>query len=782
MSLDLGTLVGYLDLDEKKFDTVLDGMPGKLKGSGVVMGLAAGVMAAGVGAAISGGVEAGLDLQDANAKMTAELGLTAEESARIGASAGKLYADAYGESVGDVSNAITSVVSSIDGMRNASSEAVEATTAKLFNLQTAFEIDVGRSAQVAGQMIKAGLAKDPTEAIDLLTANLQRVPAALREDLLDAVDEYGPVLADLGFSGEEAFGMLANAADKGMYGIDKTGDALKEFTINLGTDLAKSTPLLESLGMNVTDTMARVAAGGPDARAAMNEIVQGILGIQDPAARAAAAVEAFGTPIEDLGVNEIPQFLDNLLQVQDGFKSTAGSADEMGETLNGTARVSWEEMSRTWDGIIGQVGGDLLPVLQTITDWLNANPEAMKIIAAVIGVLTLAFIGLTVATWAMNTALLANPITWLVLAIVALIAAVALLIMNWDAVMAGIAEAWAGLMGKFEGGGQQIIDWWVGLWATVGQWLTEAWANISGGVSEAWAGLMEKFAVGGQQIIDWWTGLWATVGTWLGEAWANITAAIDVALAFILDIFLNWTLVGLLIQYWDEIVAGATGAWNGLMAFLGGIPAWILGIFLGVGTWLLNIGRDLVGGMRTGITNAWSGLMGFLQSIPGTIGGVFAGAGQWLWDAGKNIVQGLLNGVKSLAGTVGSFFLGLLPSWIVAPFKAALGIRSPSRVFAGFGRNIAQGIVVGLDDEQSALDARVSRLVTVPQASGAELLLRAAEGRSGAAESTRSVDASSHLTVMGNVGWMPKEVEDERRKRQRNAAALAGIDELVVVA
>lgn len=90
-------------------------------------------------------------------------------------------------------------------------------------------------------------------------------------------------------------------------------------------------------------------------------------------------------------------------------------------------------------------------------------------------------------------------------------------------------------------------------------------------------------------------------------------------------------------------------------------------------------------------------------------------AGSWLWSAGKNIVEGLLDGIGSLAGTVGSFFLNLLPGWIVGPFKAALGINSPSKLFRGFGQNIGQGVLQGVSDLAPSIDARMSRLVTLPR-------------------------------------------------------------------
>lgn len=727
MSLDLGTLVGYLELDGEKFDQTIDKMPEKIKGSGALMKMAAGGVALLVGAALSEGLTAAIDTEAANAKLSANLGLTEAESARIGGVAGKLYADAYGESIEDVSTSIESVISSFDGMRNASAETVEATTAKLLNLQTAMGIDVARSAQVAGQAVKAGLAGDAGEAIDLLTANLQRVPAAVREDLLDAVDEYGPILANMGFSGEEAFGMLADAADKGAFGIDKTGDALKELSIRATDMSTASVDAYNAMGMNAEEMAAKMAAGGDSAREATESIIQGLLGIKDPVAQSNAAIALFGTPLEDLGTQDIPVFLDSLAQVKDGFKSTEGAADEMSATLNGSASVGWTQLQRTWDSIIGQAGGALLPVLSAVIDFLNENPAVLQAVALGLGVLAAAFVGVTVATWAMNTALLANPITWIVLAIVALVAALVWLVANWDMVVAWLGDVWNG-----------FVSWFTGV--------------------------MDGF-------FAWWNGVWEGFLGFLQGIWDGIVAFVAAALQWVIDLFLNWTLIGLLIQYWDEIVAGATNAWNGLMAFLGGIPGFILGIFVGAGQWLVSVGKSIIDGAQTGITNGWNAVMGWFQSLPGAILGFFAGAGRWLWDIGRNLIQGLLDGVKSLGSTIGNFFLDLLPDWIVGPFKAALGIHSPSTVFREFGRNIVQGIPLGVDDEQGMLDARMRDLVSVPDGSMGSSGTQAVFGaQAGAGGVTRvSLDGMRvYLLVDGReiVGIIRDEIEDDREDRR----------------
>jgi hypothetical protein len=66
-----------------------------------------------------------------------------------------------------------------------------------------------------------------------------------------------------------------------------------------------------------------------------------------------------------------------------------------------------------------------------------------------------------------------------------------------------------------------------------------------------------------------------------------------------------------------------------------------------------------------------------------------------LVSAGGDLIGGLVSGLWSAGGRVGQTLLGIARNAIGA-FKSFLGIHSPSRVFAGFGDNIGQGLANGI--------------------------------------------------------------------------------------
>lgn len=522
--IGLGRMAGGLD----DFGGKLDKSENKTKQWSAGLAVAAGAAAAGFTAAMADGIGQNIELGNATSTISAQLGLTEAESARIGEVAGGLYADAYGDSIEGVADVVGDVVSSIDGMRDASADALEDMTKNALNFSTAFEIDTGRATQVVGQMLTTGLAKDADEAFDLLSKTMQSVPKNVREDVLDAVDEYGPFFSQLGLDGAAAFGLLAKGAEDGMYGIDKTGDALKEFTIR-ATDGSKATrEAFADAGVFGKDgevwlgLEAGLLKGGDDAKAAFDKIVGGLLEIKDPAAQSTAALALFGTPLEDLSTAEIPDFLKSLQNGTEGIGDFTGATEEMGDKLNSGPAKDWERITRLWDQATATVADKLLPVVSTLTEWMAGNPELLELIVIGLGMLAVALGVASVAVWAMNAALFASPITWIILAVGLLVAAIVWLVMNWDTAVAFVGDVWNNfLMWVFQVS-NGIADWWNGLWSGISQFFISTWMNIVAFFIFKWAEFQGVLS----GVGSFFQSVFGGIGSFISNAFNNAVSVV----------------------------------------------------------------------------------------------------------------------------------------------------------------------------------------------------------------------------------------------------------------
>jgi phage-related minor tail protein len=157
-----GVAKGAGDIDKRL------GKTWKKVGEGAALGGAA------IGVALIAGIMSGLDSEVATDKLAAQLGATGEEAEKLGAQAGNLYKKGLGDSMETVSSALGAVKTSFGDLAD---DAVQPVTEKILNMAKAFEIDTSRAAQVAGQAVTSGLAKDATTALDLLTSSMQKVPS-----------------------------------------------------------------------------------------------------------------------------------------------------------------------------------------------------------------------------------------------------------------------------------------------------------------------------------------------------------------------------------------------------------------------------------------------------------------------------------------------------------------------------------------------------------------------------------------------------------------------------
>jgi hypothetical protein len=157
----------------------------------------------------------------------------------------------------------------------------------------------------------------------------------------------------------------------------------------------------------------------------------------------------------------------------------------------------------------------VIPGVTTFIDFLSKHGETIKnvaiflgILAAVLGTVSVVLNIVTIATTLFNAALWANPITWIVLAIIALIAVIVLLIIYWEDIIKVIGDVWASITEFFDGLFKGIADWF----ADAGKWLYDAGKNIIDGLlkglGDAANAVGKFFEDLGKGIVDGWNDFW----------------------------------------------------------------------------------------------------------------------------------------------------------------------------------------------------------------------------------------------------------------------------------
>lgn len=328
----------------------------------------AGVAAVGaaMGAALVSAFTNAIDLDTATTRLAAQLDITRDEAGKYGKLAGDLYAQNYGDSIGGIEESISTVMRNMRGLFT--EDELGTVTKQAENLASAFDVDVNEATRGAAQLIRGGLAKDASEAFDIITSGFQQIPNA-GEDLLDTFNEYAVQFQKLGLNGDQALGLISQAMDNGARNTDLAADALKEFSIRAVDGSTTSAAGYQAIGLNAQKMTEKIAKGGKDANEGLQQVLDGLRGIEDPAKRGQAAVSLFGTQAEDLGA---ALYSMDLSGAADQIGRVAGAAERMDETLGDTAQARISSFKRSIEVGFTEAAGTALGALNDITDGAEA--------------------------------------------------------------------------------------------------------------------------------------------------------------------------------------------------------------------------------------------------------------------------------------------------------------------------------------------------------------------------------------------------------------------------
>ena len=192
---------------------------------------------------------------------------------------------------------------------------------------------------------------------------------------------------------------------------------------------------------------------------------------------------------------------------------------------------------------------------------------------------------------------------------------------------------------------------------------------------------------------------WDKIAAWFKKLWDAIVGIFKAAWEAIKKVWC--TVTGWFSNLWGGIKAGAGKAWEGIKNTINKAREGVQKAWGSVKGWFSN----LWGNVKSGISNAWGGIKDWFSNLQPVewmrgawenVGTFFENLGPRFYEWGKNLLQGLWNGITSMVDKIveGMKNIGRR---IANGFKSILGINSPSRLFAEYGLNITQGLVVGLD-------------------------------------------------------------------------------------
>ena len=572
--------------------------------------------------------------------------------------------------------------------------------------------------------------------------------------------DYGNIAAKTGRSvgmDAESFQKLAYAAKYAGVDQQKLAASMGKLNKNIvaaasGSKTAQQT--FKDLGINLKDSAGNLRAP--------NEILADIADVfkdtKNGAGKTALAYELLGKSGADM--------ISLLNGGSEGIAAMGKEAEEAGMVISNDAAKACEDFCDNLDrvkdsakGVMFQLGASMMPtinetaikikeVIKKVTEWLRENPE----LAATIGKVVLGLGAL------IGTVGIASVVFGGLTFIIGKFAGVFRMVTSAIKVGQAIITACKNSMLLFR---VQYAAFTVGSkLAAAGQWLFN---TALFGCPIVWiiAGIMAVIAA-----VVLMVKYWDKIAAFFNKIWNAVIGVFAKAGNRIKNLFLNYTPTGLVIKHWNRIVDFFANLWNRVKSVFRITWDWIKNLFLNytptglvIKHWdrLVDFFANIWNSIKTGITNAWE-----------SIGTYFGNLGSRFYEWGQNILQGLWNGIMSMANKVVEGIQNIGQK-IAKGFKAIFGINSPSKLFAEYGLNITQGLVVGLNDGGSSVEHATEGLAAHTTDGITQSLQTTSVDASKTFASTTgtTLNYSPQITIAGN---MTPEVRDEFSKMLRQHA------------
>ena len=684
------------------------------KAATIGLGLAAAGVTAVAGAAVAAGIAAinlSTDIDNATNTIAAKMGISKTEAEGFEDVMKGIFANNFGESFDDISQAVVTVSQSLGEMPD---EALQGIAEDAFALRDAFDMDVTQSVTGAKALMEAfGISGE--QSMDFIASGMQNGLNA-SDDFVESIGEYSNLFAESGFSADQMYNIMASGAQAGLLGTDKIADSIKEMGIKLNEGGDDTKAAFDKIGLSFDDISGFISSGDEAWADYFDDIVGGLNDIDDPMERSKAQVAIFGTMAEDLGVS-----------FTEGLSAAGMSLEDMSmatEALN----AQYENWPSMWEGAkrgallalqplgdtLLELGNKILPIVTEafgkIVAWITENlPPAIEKVKQIITDLR--------KKWETDFAGIRNFVLGI-----------------WKAIQQEFDAFVKLFQGDFKGFALGIWDTWVTLWETVTEFLGKLWTMAKPHLETMWRNFVNWFndqdwaQIGkdiviaitdalttfaqfiGPKLAEWFAAFVAWVGRvdWKGIATTIVTAVIaglgwfvsqvGTQLAKWLKAFSDWAAKAVTWENIGKLVAKTViAAMKADKLIKDKLAEWWKAFV----DWFKSQPWDQHGdtvktGIKEGLSNIWA-------SIKETFEAMWTELVSWFTEPGKfeamghNIMDGLKAGIESrieaVKKTITDFADGFNSIW-----QKEQESDSPSKVWWRYGQDLLQGLAEGIRD------------------------------------------------------------------------------------
>lgn len=674
MALDLGTAVGYLDLDTDKFHRGLTSAFEELKaftdqsattgqkwtalgktlttiGGGLTVGLTTPLLGVGTAA-----VSVGNDFEAQMDRVQGTLGETEAEMESLRDQAIQLGADTS-----------FSASEAAEGMENLASagfsaQEIMAAMPGLLDLAAASGASLADASSYAATTLNAfGLEAEKAGHVADVYALAAARTNAQTEDMGEAMKYIAPVANAMGQSLEETAAAIGIMSDAGILG-SQAGTTLRGALSRMARPTDVMTEKMNELGITFYD-----AEGNMKGYSEIIRELQGSFQGLTQEEQNNALVTLFGQEALSGMQALIAAGPDQLDELTSALEQSDGAAQSMAETMMDNTKGAIEQMMGAFEsaGIVIQqklapfISDLALKIGDLATKFSQLDDDTLELIvtiagiAAAIGPALLVFGNVAKGIGAISTAISG-------------LGGMAGVASAFGATVSGVFTALTGPIGA--------VIAFIGI-------LFVAWQTDFNGMRDTvatWASTIQAIIQNVLTIIQ------TVISTALGlitMVWstnfANIQGIVTAAFSYIQTMITNvLNIIKSLLDVWVALFTGDwqgfltaisnlwTSVWTGIRDFVANILNLIIQIIIGVAGGFVDAVMAVLSAAKVAFESGWRAITDwFGQAVNDPVGTVL-GIGQALYNAGASIFTSLLNGIQSIWTSIQSFVESAV-NWLV---------------------------------------------------------------------------------------------------------------------
>lgn len=699
MSVDLGTALGYLDLDTSKFKK---------------------------------GFKSALDdlrtFSDKSTKAGDKFTALGSAMTTVGSSLTKYVTTplvGIGTTAVTVAAGFESAMSQVQAISGASGEGFEALKDKALEMGAKTKFSASEAAEAMNYMAMAGwktedmlagiegimnlaaasgenLATTSDIVTDALTAfGLTAADAGGFADILAAASAnantnvsmlgesfkyVAPVAGALGYEAEDvaiALGLMANAGIKGSQG----GTVLRASLTRMIKPTKDAAKIMNAYGLSLTNTDGSMKELGE-----VMDMLRSNLGGLTEAEQAQVAATLFGQEAMSGMLSIINASEEDYAKLTDAIYSSKDAAQIMADTMQDNLAGQLTILKSTLEGLLISIGNILLPLVknvvaavQEVATWLNNLSESQKetvvqvagFVAAlgplllILGKIVSFFGGIVTSIQGASGAFgalkaviagVTGGLGSIIAMIAAVVAAIVALKVAWDTNFMGIREKTAemaqALQGIFEaivGHAQSFFQLLLSLWES-------NWGNCQDIFSAIWEGIQVIF----ESFLD------ILVNTF--QLFENIFTG-------------NWE------GAWQNVLNIGSSIWKAIVAFIEAALKSIIVAVVNIGSGLYSAAVTVFNKAKEGFQNTWNSIMAWFNAAKQNPVAAIASITIAMFEVGSRVINSLWSGLKSAWESVKSWASGVA-SWLTN----VLSVRaSASFTASGGGGRTGGSYASGLD-------------------------------------------------------------------------------------